>query len=127
MILCSLYDNLVMAASQENNVFKNHEDNGVKFAGDGKIANKAETSAGSQQRNSKKDLNRCEASAVINIKIGAEASYQGVEQKRLQVQADEVRHFHSPFEDVMCGSYTTDNLTAPLQETVDGGRPNQLV
>ena len=48
----------------------------------------------------------------------------------VRVQADEVRHFQSQFEDVLqvTGSLTvTDNLRAPLQETVEGGKPSQLV
>ena len=121
-----------MAASQdsnENSECKNHED-------DGEIPDNFATSAASQQRNnngSKSDLNRNQVNPAVTINIGTEACCQEVEQKRLnyvRVQADEVRHFQSQFEDVLqvTGSLTaTDNLRAPLQETMEGGKPSQLV
>ena len=121
-----------MAASQdsnENNDCKNHED-------DGEIPDNSATSAAFQQRNnngSKTDLNRSQVNPAVTINIGTEACCQEVEQNGLnyvQIQADEVRHFQSQFEDVLqvCGSLiVTDNLRAPLQETVEGGRPSQLV
>ena len=121
-----------MAASQdsnENSDCKNNKD-------DGEISDNSAKSAASQQRNnngSETDLNRSQVNPAVTINIGTEACCQEVEQKRLnyvRVQADEVRHFQSQFEDMLqvTGSLTaTDNLRAPLQETVKGGRPSQLV
>ena len=118
-----------MAASEDSSDCKNHED-------DGEIPDNSATSAASQQRNkngNKTYLNRSQVNPAVTINIGIEACCQEVEQKRLKyvrVQAGEVRHFQSQFEDVLqvTGSLTvTDNLRAPLQETVEGGRPSQLV
>ena len=118
-----------MAASEDSSDCKNHED-------DGEIPDNSATSAASQQRNkngNKTDLNRSQVNPAVTINIGTEACCQEVELKRVnyvRVQADEVRHFQSQFEDVLqvTGSLTaTDNLRAPLQETVEGGRPSQLV